>query len=540
MWSVVITCYNYAHYLEKAIDSVRSQYQDTKIIVVNDASTDNTREICDKYNDIYVIHNRKNMGVAESRNLGAELFKSKYLLFLDADDYIGEGFLSRAEEVLKFADIARPNIHLIRESGTVLWHEDKFSVEDFYNYSKASITCPMKYEVWNNTKFKTRSVYEDYDFWIEAVKSGYKFANMNRNFYCNLHGKGRSSIPQIEYKRACSQLARIHNAKIQGTEGNEYPSNPRVSIITPYLSMGGVEVWLINLIKYSKLNWVGVCVTKDRRYKLYEKELERLGVPIYTDPKEMIENSDFVICANDDLEFPINKEKLICVSHGSGKWTKDKLDKVKDKCKYWAAVGQACTKPYGQGEIRVIQNGVDPSHTLPSVNKKEVRAKWNIPEDAKVACYWGRFSPEKNLQELINAAGDYYVVLVGTFPEGSTDSYEVNDYTRIISPYERIGEFIEGVDVFVLPSLDEGNCLALLEAMMHIPCLVTNVGAVEELGIDQFNLLPSNPTSEDIKTGLLNIKDKPRKFYTAMKMAYEWDQYIREIHAKNYIHELPN
>lgn len=88
--SVVIPAYNAAKYIEDTLASVIAQtIQDFEIIVVNDGSTDNTKEILDRIatadNRINPIH-KSNSGVSDTRNIGMEMAKGQYLAFLDADD----------------------------------------------------------------------------------------------------------------------------------------------------------------------------------------------------------------------------------------------------------------------------------------------------------------------------------------------------------------------------------------------------------------------------------------------------------------------
>lgn len=90
--SVVIPVYNTAPYLEKCLDSVVKQtYQNLQVIIINDGSTDNSAEICQKFtnkdNRIEFI-NKQNEGVSIARNIGIEKSKGEWIYFLDSDDFI--------------------------------------------------------------------------------------------------------------------------------------------------------------------------------------------------------------------------------------------------------------------------------------------------------------------------------------------------------------------------------------------------------------------------------------------------------------------
>lgn len=86
--SVIIPCYNQAHYLGEAIESVLAQsYPHYEIIVVDDGSPDNTAEVTAKYPGVRYVR-QKNQGLSGARNTGIRQSKGKYLVFLDADDRI--------------------------------------------------------------------------------------------------------------------------------------------------------------------------------------------------------------------------------------------------------------------------------------------------------------------------------------------------------------------------------------------------------------------------------------------------------------------
>ena len=84
--SVVIPCYNQAHFLPSAIESVLAQtHPHHEIVVVDDGSTDNTREVVGRYPGVRCIRQR-NSGLASARNTGIRRSNGDYLVFLDADD----------------------------------------------------------------------------------------------------------------------------------------------------------------------------------------------------------------------------------------------------------------------------------------------------------------------------------------------------------------------------------------------------------------------------------------------------------------------
>jgi len=90
--SVIIPCYNHGHYLRSAIESALGQtWPNMEVIVVDDGSSDDTAAICKEYGDrvkyIYV----ERVGLSAARNIGVQFSQGKFLIFLDADDYLYPG-----------------------------------------------------------------------------------------------------------------------------------------------------------------------------------------------------------------------------------------------------------------------------------------------------------------------------------------------------------------------------------------------------------------------------------------------------------------
>ena len=85
--SIIIPTYNRARYLTKAIDSVLAQtYTNYEIIVVDDGSTDNTKEVLEPYMDRITYLYQENTGVSAARNTGIRAARGKWIAFLDSDD----------------------------------------------------------------------------------------------------------------------------------------------------------------------------------------------------------------------------------------------------------------------------------------------------------------------------------------------------------------------------------------------------------------------------------------------------------------------
>ena len=90
--SVIIPVYNVEEYIVRCLDSIINQtYKNLEIIIIDDGSTDNSPEICDKYamadERIIVIH-KENSGVSSARNKGIEIATGDFIGFVDSDDFL--------------------------------------------------------------------------------------------------------------------------------------------------------------------------------------------------------------------------------------------------------------------------------------------------------------------------------------------------------------------------------------------------------------------------------------------------------------------
>lgn len=97
--SIIIPIYNKDKYIHKCLSSILSQsYSDFEIIVVNDGSTDNSKRIISDFvqKDHRVnLFSGTNFGVSAARNKGIEYAQGDFIMFVDADDFIQEGYLQR-------------------------------------------------------------------------------------------------------------------------------------------------------------------------------------------------------------------------------------------------------------------------------------------------------------------------------------------------------------------------------------------------------------------------------------------------------------
>lgn len=196
--SVLMGIYNCARTLPEAIDSLIDQtYKDFKIILCDDGSKDNTyqiaKEYADKFNNIVLIRNEKNMGLNFTLNHCLEHVDTEYIARMDGDDL---SLSNRFEIEIDFLDkhkeygvVSTPCIYF-DENGDFRWGKGQGDVKntDFLKARPVShAPCMARTEV-----FKSVGGYsvddkllrvEDYNLWCKIYSKGYKIFMMNECLY---------------------------------------------------------------------------------------------------------------------------------------------------------------------------------------------------------------------------------------------------------------------------------------------------------------------------------------------------------------------
>lgn len=132
--SIVIPVYNVEKYLDECLDSVLKQtYSNIEVICVDDASTDNSLSILERYagqdKRLQIIRKKENVGLASARNAGFAIAKGKYIYYLDSDDYIE---LNAIEGLYNYAETY--NTDCIYFNSKVALEAETFGVGPKLNY----------------------------------------------------------------------------------------------------------------------------------------------------------------------------------------------------------------------------------------------------------------------------------------------------------------------------------------------------------------------------------------------------------------------
>ncbi len=240
--SVIIPSFNYAEFIETAINSVIDQaYNAKEIIVVDDGSTDNTKEIIKQLQDKYSKNNIKyffqnNKGVSAARNYGYKKSNSKYLMFLDADDkLLPDAFVKiyLGINTNKEADMIFGGYRGINYSGKIYKrYPSKLSINKFENID--DVLNGRMAGIRPSSTILKRCVLDKLNFpeQVHVEEDALFFAHVFANFKC-------ISIPEIlvEMPRHLGSLRENYKRILEsGTHGidelfDKLPNNDTAKII---------------------------------------------------------------------------------------------------------------------------------------------------------------------------------------------------------------------------------------------------------------------------------------------------------------------
>lgn len=218
--SVIIPTYNRSSLVKEAVNSVLSQsFRDFEILVVDDGSTDDTRDIIQNINDDRVKYYYKtNGGCASARNFGLEKMTGQYVCFLDSDDYWPENFLQCMVEKLDkninygaaycCKAIVKPNCSIQH------YYQKEYCVSGWITkhlFQKSFLSTPticFKAKAFENIRFDERlASSEDRDAWLRLSKKiKFLFVSETKAFVRVNHGV----TPRSDFSRNnCYRIAML-------------------------------------------------------------------------------------------------------------------------------------------------------------------------------------------------------------------------------------------------------------------------------------------------------------------------------------------
>ena len=192
--SIVIPVFNTADFFEKCLLSVINQtYKNIEIILINDGSTDNVKEIIMKYKEIddriVYIENETNIGAGLSRNVGIDISKGKYLYFMDSDDYLDPRTIEILCDHIKPDDLSCCMRNFRCDNNGFLKDASK-SVEELELLRNPTVWIRLfnkKYIIDSGIRFKDFKVAEDLDFVFKLMMYHGNTTYINNMLYIHVY-----------------------------------------------------------------------------------------------------------------------------------------------------------------------------------------------------------------------------------------------------------------------------------------------------------------------------------------------------------------
>lgn len=295
------------------------------------------------------------------------------------------------------------------------------------------------------------------------------------------------------------------------------PRRTRVMALLPDLSIGGMQSWLLTLMRHTpNVDWVCLGVVSELDAfegdpPLIDEFLNEgcpvIGIPNLPDAevRRRLERAmrqtrpDVVIQAgvrNLDRRYPECRVPLVTVSHGSSssEWGVDVLSNSCHCASRYVAVSETAADAFNEthrSRVETIPNGVEPppSPEVRAEMRTEARKELGLKPNQIAVGYLGRLSPEKNPTTVARAVAelpdDYQAIFVGPPKPGMLDEIRniIDRFRHVpgVRPAET-GQWLAAMDVLVCPSEFESFGLAIVEAWTFgVPVVATPVGVVEEL-----------------------------------------------------------
>lgn len=287
--SVIIPCFNYGRFLERAIDSILGQTIDNvEIIVVEGGSTDGeTPDIVRKLNrpkTRVIIHDKPTL-VGANRNAGIAIARGKFICCLDADDTLDPTYLEKAAYLLDahFYDIVSTGIHFTGARAGVIDILETPNLKDMTHGNHVTTCAVFRRDLWEKAGgfFDTGKgqdhVAEDWDFWLRCVAVGGRVRNITGEYLFNytVHNSGSLSstgVRSLGYQKnailarnrarlqpevfansksqARRRMVRVPEGCLPWLPACASARDRSLLIAVPFLIVGGAERLLSSIARY--------------------------------------------------------------------------------------------------------------------------------------------------------------------------------------------------------------------------------------------------------------------------------------------------
>lgn len=230
LFSIIVPIYNSQEYLHNCIDSLVNQlYTNLEIILVNDGSTDQSLEICEKYasldNRIFIF-SQENKGQASARNLGLKHSTGDYVLFVDSDDAITLDLIHLNYDILKNNEVdclqfpvtmnfgSKEERILFDKNGNLFLSDRNGIINSWLNELHISwIVCNkiIRKEIAVSVQFVEDMIYEDNNYVIDLISRIDNIFLSNQGCYFYYQRSNSTTTTKLSLKKELDSIKVLEN-----------------------------------------------------------------------------------------------------------------------------------------------------------------------------------------------------------------------------------------------------------------------------------------------------------------------------------------
>lgn len=290
--SIIVPIYNSGNTIKRCIDSLLEQsYANIEIILVNDGSTDESEEICNRYksNKVHYFF-KSNNGVSSARNFGIEQANGRYILFVDADDTIEKSLIEEMVNIIENSHniLVGCQIRIVEEDlERIEKRKSNYTVNDFIEAFLSNIisgySCGYLFDAKKIDKFDESTGYmEDTIFLIKYLRQieQIKMCDNYYNYIINMNSttqKGeleivKKNIININYSlwKVEKELEKF-NLKIDIKQLINEKKNKVIESECAKLQSGEEIIKLLKEEKIKEIFKKALLETKDIKYIIFLK-----------------------------------------------------------------------------------------------------------------------------------------------------------------------------------------------------------------------------------------------------------------------------
>ena len=500
--------------------------------------------------------------VGDNRNFGIEMAQGRYICCLDADDVLRPTYLEKAlflAETYNY-DLIYPSVQCFGESDE-MWQTCDVDFNTCLEINGISTIALFKKKAWKRVGgFRDFGigddyVFEDWDFWVRILGHGFTCKCIPEALMLyRVHSKGLTAQNRMSFERQkekikesnhklleARNLAKIHRKMKYRYEvksphinlGADFESRKKsILFALPFMVIGGADTILIEVGHYLKkhnfqLSYI-TTMPVDESMGDNTSRFQEISKEIYHLPIFLSDQSQW----KDFIMYLIGSKKIALLFVVGSTFVYDMLPEIKDRFpnvivvdqlfnefghiennrKYSKFIDQNVTsnnkiqkilkEKYGEKDIKikVISHGVDTfgKFNPDNVQSDGVLSNFGLNDDCFIVSFFGRFSPEKKPNSVVDMALSLrelkiQFVMIGNGLEYDSVTKRIKDcemIEKIIIPgfVDDIRPLLKRSDVVVIPSIIEGKPIILMESLaMGVPVIASNVGGIPEIIKDGYN-----------------------------------------------------